>query len=71
MLTSPEVDKLRQLQDRAYLYIVTFCKTEKPQLHLVKNPMSKLTPEVLYRDVQYLVGQSDWQHICEIIEDCA
>ncbi|MGI6209672.1 MAG: helicase-related protein [Anaerolineae bacterium] len=61
MLTAAEVDKLRQLGDRAYLYIVTFCRQERPRLHIIQDPMSRLTPEMLYRQVQYLVDERDWQ----------
>lgn len=61
ILTGPEVDKLRQLGDRAFLYIVTFCKNERPRLRIIQNPMSQLTPEMLYRQVQFLVEESDWK----------
>ena len=30
---------MRQLEDRAYLYIVTFCKGEKPTLRIIQDPM--------------------------------
>ena len=60
VLTGPEVDKLRQLADRAWLYIVTFCKQERPTLRIIQDPISKLSPEMLYRQVQFLVQQSDW-----------
>jgi hypothetical protein len=60
MLTGPEVDKLRQLAERAYLYVVTFCKGEKPRLRIIQNPISLLSPEMLYRQVQFLVEENDW-----------
>jgi len=60
ILTGPEKDKLRQLGDRAWLYIVTFCKSEKPELSVICNPISKLSPKMLYRQVQYLVSEEDW-----------
>jgi len=60
VLTGPELDKLRQLGDRAWLYIVTFCKDERPRLRIIQDPASKLTPEMLYRQIQYLVAESDW-----------
>ena len=60
ILTGPEVDKLRQLGDRAWLYIVTYCKGEQPRLHIIQDPISKLNPEMLYRQVQYFVEESDW-----------
>jgi hypothetical protein len=61
VLTAPEVDKLRQLGERAFLYIVTHCKDEQPHLRIIQNPMAQLSPEKLYRKVQYLVDEKDWQ----------
>ena len=60
MLTGPEVDKLRQLGERAWLYIVTSCRDEMPHLHIIQDPLSKLAPAALYRQIQYLVSQDDW-----------
>lgn len=61
ILTAPEVDKLKQLGDRAWLYIVTFCRSEKPKLRTIQNPLSFLKLEMLYRQVQYLAKESDWK----------
>jgi hypothetical protein len=60
VLTGPEVDKLRQLGERAWLYIVTFCKGERPRLRIIQDPISRLNPEMLYRQIQYLVEEGDW-----------
>jgi len=60
VLTGPELDKLRQLGSRAWLYVVTFCKGERPRLRVIQDPIPKLTPEMLYRQVQYLVKEADW-----------
>jgi len=60
VLTGPEVDKLRQLGERAWLYVVTFCRGERPRLRVIQDPISKLTPEMLYRQIQYLVEADDW-----------
>lgn len=87
VLTGPELDKLRQLGDRAWLYVVTFCKLGQspsaslgmnsieggarllgaqngvqvvPKLRLIQDPISKLNPEMLYRQVQFLVEEGDW-----------
>lgn len=68
VLTDPEVDKLRQLGDRAWLYIVTFCKGEKPRLRIIQNPMARLTPEALYRQVQFLVAEEDWAKFGDEVE---
>ena len=60
ILTGPEVDKLWQLGDRAWLYIVTFCRGERPKLRIIQDPISKLNPEMLYRQVQFVVKEADW-----------
>lgn len=60
VLTSPELDRLCQLGNRAWLYVITFCKGNRPKLRIIKNPISKLSPEMLYRQIQYLVKEDDW-----------
>lgn len=60
VLTGPEVDKLRQLGPRAWLYVVTECRGERPRLRIIQDPISTLNPEVLYRQIQYLVEEGDW-----------
>ncbi len=60
VLTGPETAKLRQLGERAYLYIVTHCARERPRLYILRDPMAQLTPEMLYRQVQWLVQEADW-----------
>ena len=61
VLTAPEVDKLRQLGDRAFLYIVTYCRGEKSKLRIIQDPMDNLHPAMLYRQVQYFVDEADWK----------
>ena len=29
-------------------------------MRIIQDPISKLTPEMLYRQVQFLVDESDW-----------
>lgn len=60
ILTGPELDKLQQLENRAWLYVVTFCKSEQPRLRIINDPASKLNPEMLYRQVQFVVEEKDW-----------
>ncbi|MBW1908254.1 MAG: DUF3883 domain-containing protein [Deltaproteobacteria bacterium] len=60
VLTGPELDKLRQLGERAWLYIATFCKSEQPLLRIIQDPVPKLNPEMLYRQVQFFVEEKDW-----------
>lgn len=82
VLTGPEVDKLRQLGERAWLYVVTFCKhglsgveggdppaphsaaarqAGRPRLRIIQDPISRLNPEMLYRQIQYLIEEDDWR----------
>jgi len=68
VLTGPEVDKLRQLGERAWLYFVTFCKSERPWLRIIQDPISRLNPKMLYRQIQYLVEEGDWARQGEVVE---
>lgn len=61
VLTGPELDKLRQLGERAWLYVVTFCKGDRPKLRVIQDPIPRLNPEMLYRQVQFVVAEPDWQ----------
>jgi len=70
VLTRPELDKLRQLGNRAWLYVVTFCKGERPQLRIIQDPISKLSPEMLYAHVQFVVQESDWSNYGEEVDEC-
>jgi len=67
ILTGPEVDKLRQLAERAWLYVVTQCKQGQPQLNVIQEPLSKLSPEMLFRQIQYFVTQEQWTSYAEIV----
>lgn len=60
IVTSAELDRLCQLHDRAWLYVVTFCRNEKPRLRIIQNPISNLNPKMLYRQIQYMVMENDW-----------
>ncbi len=60
IMTAPEVDKLRQLGERAFLYVVTFCRSDKPHLRIIQDPIPQLEAENLFRAVQYLVGEENW-----------
>ncbi|MGH9892105.1 MAG: DUF3883 domain-containing protein, partial [bacterium] len=60
VLTGPELDKLRQLGERAWLYIVTFCKGDQLRLRIIQDPISRLNPEMLYRQIQYFVEENEW-----------
>jgi superfamily II DNA or RNA helicase len=68
IVTGPEKDKLQQLGERAYLYIVTHCKGKQPRLKIIQDPISKLHPEMIYRQVQYLIYENDWNMNGEEVE---
>ena len=59
VLTGPELDKPGQLGRRVRLYVVAHCKSERPRLRVVQDPVSKLSPEMLYRQIQYPVEEFD------------
>jgi len=61
VLTAPEVDKLRQLGERAFLYVVTYCKSNAPRLRIIQDPIPQLERENLFRAVQYLVDKENWE----------
>jgi hypothetical protein len=58
---APEVDKLEQLGERAFLYIVTNCKSETPRLRIIQNPFPQLKRENLFRAIQYVVDRENWE----------
>ncbi len=60
VVTGPEKDKLQQLGERGWLYVITYCKGEKSRLRVIQDPFSKLNAEMLYRQVQYYVEEDDW-----------
>ncbi|MDY0045211.1 MAG: helicase-related protein [Syntrophales bacterium] len=68
VLTGPEVDKLRQLGERSWLYVVTFCRDTNPRLHIIQDPIARLHPEMLYRQVQFLVQEDDWSESAQEVE---
>ena len=59
-LTPNEWIKAQRFREQYWLYVVSNCRT-RPELSLVQNPASKLTPREEVSVVRYLVGQSDWR----------
>ncbi len=53
-LTAPEVDKLCHLGERAWLQVATFSKGGRPRFCVIQGRISGLSPDVLYRQMQYL-----------------
>lgn len=62
VITGPELDRLRQLGPRGWLYVVTHCHGPSPSLRVIQDPAASLDPQMLYRQVQYLVNEEDWSH---------
>jgi SNF2 family DNA or RNA helicase len=60
MLTENEMNRLAQLGDAAWLYIVMNCKTE-PQLHRIQNPAQTLRFDRRSKGVQYFLPQNEWE----------
>lgn len=60
MLSENEMNRLAQLGDRAWLYIVTDCAT-KPQLHLICNPAQTMNFERKTKGVQFFLPLAEWQ----------
>jgi superfamily II DNA or RNA helicase len=68
MVTAPELDRLRQLGSRAWLYVVTYCRGARPRLRIIRDPAEKLNPAMLYRQVQYIVNEDDWKRAGQEVE---
>jgi superfamily II DNA or RNA helicase len=60
MLSENEMNRLAQLGDAAWLYIVTNCKST-PQLFRFQNPVKSLTFELKSKGVQYFLPMAEWQ----------
>jgi len=58
-LTPNEWIKAQRFGKDYWLYVVVNCKTT-PQLYLIQDPASKLSPKEELSVVRYLVGQKDW-----------
>ncbi len=61
MLSENEMNRLAQLGDAAWLYIVTNCKTT-PELHRIQNPAKALKFELISKGVQYFLPMQEWKN---------
>lgn len=61
MLSENEMNRLAQLGTRAWLYIVTECRSESPILNIVNDPARKLVFEQKTKGVQFYLPLSEWQ----------
>ena len=60
MISENEMNRLRQLGDSSWLYIVSNCKSN-PALNRIPNPGNSLKCEELSRGVQYLLPMPEWK----------
>ncbi len=60
VLTGPERDTLHQLGDRAWLYVNTCSRDERPHVNIIQNPILKLENEMQYRQTPFRVEEGDW-----------
>ncbi|MBP3193470.1 helicase-related protein [Natronogracilivirga saccharolytica] len=60
MISENEMNRLAQLGDTAWLYIVTHCKS-KPHLSVIENPGNRLKFQVKSKGIQYFVPETEWK----------
>lgn len=60
MLSENEMNRLAQLGDAAWLYIVLDCKN-KPDLYRIQNPAKALKFELKTKGVQYFLPMQEWK----------
>lgn len=60
MVSENEMNRLAQLGDAAWLYIVINCKSD-PQLFRIQNPAKRLKFELKSKGVQYFLMMDEWK----------
>ncbi len=60
MLSENEMNRLAQLGDAAWLYIVINCKSS-PKLHRIQNPAKALKFELKSKGIQYFLHMNEWK----------
>ncbi|MBN8676636.1 MAG: DUF3883 domain-containing protein [Chitinophagales bacterium] len=61
MLSENEMNRLGQLGDAAWLYIVINCR-QKPELFRIQNPVKHLHFELKSKGVQYFLALEEWKN---------
>ena len=64
MLSENEMNRLAQLGNKAWLYIVTNCKS-KPQLNIINDPANRMAFEQKTKGIQFYLPLEEWQHKTE------
>lgn len=59
MVSENEMNRLAQLGDCAWLYIVMNCKSS-PELHRIQNPAKQLNFQLKTKGVQYFLPMAEW-----------
>lgn len=62
MLSENEMNRLAQLGDNAWLYIVINCKNQ-PELFRIQNPTKSLKFQQKSKGVQYFLPMTEWKNI--------
>lgn len=65
MLSENEMNRLAQLGNRAWLYIVTNCKTT-PELNVINNPANSMMFEQRTKGIQFYLPLEEWQKAVEV-----
>jgi hypothetical protein len=60
MLSENEMNRLMQLGDSAWLYIVINCKSN-PEMYRIKNPANNLNFELKTKGIQYYLDGKEWK----------
>jgi len=60
MLSENEMNRLSQLENSAWLYIVINCKSN-PELFRIQNPGNELNYEIKSKGIQYYVPLKEWK----------
>lgn len=60
MLSENEMNRLAQLGDSAWLYIVTNCKSQ-PELYHIQNPANTLRFEQKSKGIQFFLPMQEWR----------
>lgn len=61
MVSENEMNRLAQLGDTAWLYIVMNCKS-KPELYRLQNPAANLKFDLKSKGIQYFLPMAEWKN---------
>ena len=70
MLSENEINRLAQLGTKAWLYIVTECRSDVPQLNIINDPARRLRFEQKTKGVQFYLPLDEWQSKKDGLDNC-